>query len=222
MSYTSYQGEILVNPPLKKSDARIAITISNQETSEAAHPFLDAISRGKTKEDLPYYGGLLEFSDDGICILPEERESRPGVAAWLDLLIEHFFIPRGYTLNGEITWEDSEDAGDRGVIYVDNNRVEMVWDAILNAGPSWDRHSYMSEKVKELIQTLLESADEEGCSPDRTVVSAGAVKALQAVVAPDNSGGAQAPPQRYWPHEPLLMEHAISHPLKIGAPNSIE
>jgi hypothetical protein len=140
-------------------------------------PFLDAFeNRGAV---LPPYAGLLEVSDDRTTILPEPEESRGGVDEWLTLLLEHFFVPRGYVLSGIISWLASDDAADRGEINVEGDKLEVVRDRIENPGPSWGRAVYMSEKVKALIQSLVESASSEGCSPDLTVVSAADLKALQ-------------------------------------------
>jgi len=46
--------------------------------------------------------------------------------AWLEYLINHFFEPLGYVLNGEITWE-GEDSDDFGTIHVEDNVVEMQY-----------------------------------------------------------------------------------------------
>lgn len=44
--------------------------------------------------------------------------------AWLDYLIEHFFEPLGYVLNGDIEWQ-GEERDDYGTIHVVDNFVEM-------------------------------------------------------------------------------------------------
>lgn len=41
---------------------------------------------------------------------------------WLEYLINHFFIPWGYTLNGKIYWQ-GEESTDLGVIIVDHNQI---------------------------------------------------------------------------------------------------
>lgn len=46
---------------------------------------------------------------------------------WLEYLINKFFEPEGYILNGTIEFE-GEDSGDRGYIKVTNNIVEQVYD----------------------------------------------------------------------------------------------
>lgn len=42
---------------------------------------------------------------------------------WLEYLIKEFLAPKGYVLNGEVTWE-GEESGDLGKIIVKNNVVK--------------------------------------------------------------------------------------------------
>lgn len=87
------------------------------------------------------------------------------------LLIEHFFAPLGYLLNGEVSW-DADDVNDRGTIFVKDNLIEDIDDVIVNAGPSWSLDHYADARLKQVIQDLVDSADDAGCSEDLTVVSA--------------------------------------------------
>ncbi len=187
-----YHGELNVTPALTESDAEILTAIINGKTSDDAQPILDAISLQEDTE-IPDYDGQLEVSEDGSTILPEDRETCGGVSTLLGLLLTHFFIPRGYALSGQIAWSANDDSTDRGVIYIDGAKLEVVKDTIENSGPSWKPVVYMSEKVEELIQSLVESASNEGCSPDLAVVSAADLKALQAAcVAASNEAAAVA------------------------------
>ena len=43
---------------------------------------------------------------------------------WLDYLIDNFFEPLGYVLNGDIEWQ-GEASDDFGIIHVENNFVDM-------------------------------------------------------------------------------------------------
>lgn len=45
---------------------------------------------------------------------------------WLEYLIDNFFEPLGYKLNGDIEWQ-GEDRDDRGTIHVDNNWIDMQY-----------------------------------------------------------------------------------------------
>ena len=51
---------------------------------------------------------------------------------WLDYLIENFFEPLGYVLNGDIEWQ-GEESDDFGVIHVVDNFVEMQYRIRVNS-----------------------------------------------------------------------------------------
>jgi len=170
-----YHGEISITPPLSEDHAAIVLAVSNQEKTDEARAVFDAIA-ASTEPDLPAYGGLFSLSDDRALIEPEEDESRHGLRLCLRLLIEHFFKPPGYVLNGEISW-DGDEPDDRGWIFVKDNQIEAVDDLIVNAGPSWSPEHYADPDLKEKIQGLVDSADSEGCSADLTVVSAASLDA---------------------------------------------
>ncbi len=108
-------------------------------------------------------------------VSPGAEESSHGLGLWLGLLIDHFFAPRGYVLEGEVSWKAASSTSDRGTIYVKNNRVEAIDDVILNPGPSWKQTAFADAESKETIQALIDSADDTGCTADLTVVSSAAV-----------------------------------------------
>jgi hypothetical protein len=60
--------------------------------------------------DLPYSCGLFEVSEDRSRLVPEEGESRHGLAIWVALLVKHFLEPSGHVLNGEVSWS-ADDSG---------------------------------------------------------------------------------------------------------------
>jgi hypothetical protein len=172
-----YNGEIAVTPALTESDAAVLRAAANREDTEETRAIFKAIA-ASPEPDLPYHAGLLEVSEDREYILPEQDESRHGFRMWLILLIEHYLAPRGYVLNGEVTWE-SEDRDDCGTIFVKDNQVEAVDDLIFNAGPSWAPNHFADDPLKQAIRDLLESADNTGCSPDLTVVAAANLEAVR-------------------------------------------
>lgn len=172
-----YRGEISVTPPLTEEHAATLMALSKLEPSAYTDPIFAAIA-SSPEPDLPGYGGLLDVSGDGSRIVPEEDESRHGVRLWLRLMIEHFLGPLGYVLEGEIEWT-ADDLDDRGCIFVRGNRVEAMDDLIVNPGPSWSPNHYVDENLKGLLRDLVDSADDTGCSPDLTVVSAKEVEALR-------------------------------------------
>ena len=165
-----YNGAVTVAPALTEADATVLRAAANREDTEKTRAIFAAIA-ASPEPDLPGYTGLLDVSEDRGCILPEEDESRHGFRRWLKLLIDHYLTPRGYVLNGEVTWE-GEDRDDSGTIFVKDNQVEAVEDVILNAGPSWAPNHFADDHLKEAIRELLDSADNTGCSPDLTVVAA--------------------------------------------------
>jgi hypothetical protein len=99
------------------------------------------------------------------------------------LLIAFFYIrtlmaPRGYVLNGEVTWE-GEDRDDCGTIFVKDDQVEAVEDLIIKAGPSWAPNHFADDLLKQAIGELLDSADNTGCSPELTVVAATGLESVR-------------------------------------------
>jgi hypothetical protein len=176
-----YRGEIEINPPLTEEHAALVLAFSKGERSTQTEAIYDAIANS-SEPDLPGYADLFELSEDRTLLLPEAGESRHGLRLWLALLIEHVLEPLSYTLNGDVEWT-SDDADDRGSIYVKNNIVEMVDDVIFNPGPSWAPEHYVDERLKMVLQGLSDSADDTGCSPDLTVVSAAAVATIRTVLA---------------------------------------
>jgi len=171
-----YTGEVSVAPPLSEEHTAAVMALSKFERTDTTNPILAAIA-ASAEPDLPGYGGLLEVAGEGSLIVPEEGESRHGVRLWLRLLIEHFLGSLGYVLEGVIEWA-GDDPEDRGCIFVSNNLVEAVDDLIVNAGPSWSPSHYIDDGLKATLRVLVDSADNTGCSPDLTVVSAKEVEAL--------------------------------------------
>ena len=165
-----YNGEVTVTPALTEADAAVLRAAANREDTEETRAIFAAIA-ASPEPDLPGYAGLLEVSEDRECIIPEQDESRHGFRLWLKLLIDHYLAPRGYVLNGEVTWE-GEDRDDSGTIFVKDNQVEAVEDLIFNGGPSWAPNHFADDHLKEAIRELLGSADNTGCSSDLTVVAA--------------------------------------------------
>lgn len=111
----------------------------------------------------------------------KRTESRHGVGLWLRLLIDYVFVPLGYTLSGEITWE-GEDRDDAGTIFVKENDLEIVDDLIFNAGPSWAPNHFVDETLKNELRRLLDSADSTGCTSDLAVVESAPVETIRSLL----------------------------------------
>jgi hypothetical protein len=176
-----YNGEIAVTPALTESDAAILRAVTNLERTDDTNAFFAAVA-ASPEPDLPYHAGLLEISEDREFIVPEEDESRHGFRLWLKLVIEHYLAPRGYVLNGEVTWE-GEDRDDSGTIFVKDNQIEAVDDLIFNAGPSWAANHFADDQLKQAIRDLLESEDNTGCTDALTVVEARHVETVRSLLS---------------------------------------
>lgn len=172
-----YRGEIIISPPLTEEHAAVVLAFSRKEYNELTKPIFAKIA-ASPGEDLPAYMDVFDISEGRTTILPDEDESTHGLRLCLMLLIEHFLAPLGYLLNGEVSW-DADDVNDRGSIFVRDNLIEDVDDEIVNAGPSWSPDHYSDPRLKQVIQDLVDSADNAGCSEDLTVVSAKYVEYLR-------------------------------------------
>src|SRR6266851_10159320 len=102
-----YSGAIEVQPPLSDAHAKPVEAFVNLEGSEDLRPTLEAI-KSSEEPDLPYHGGQMYISEDRSKIEACQGEQRHGLRLWLVPLVKHFFIPQGYTLNGEISWDASD------------------------------------------------------------------------------------------------------------------
>jgi hypothetical protein len=180
MGYSVYYcGDINVEPSLTEEDTATFLEIVNNQRNDRTKEFFDRVA-ASPERDIPYSLGLLELSEDRSQILPETDESRAGAGTWLQLVVEHFLAPKGYSVEGEITWNGDE-AEDRGCIYAQGQEVEVVDDRIENPGPSWSPAAYASPGLKEIIGKLIVSADNTGCSPDLFVVATADIEALKAM-----------------------------------------
>lgn len=59
-------------------------------------------------------------ADGEQCLAWDGSEKFYNYDLWLKYLIQHFFIPTGHVLNGQIVWQ-GEDKDDYGIIHVTNN-----------------------------------------------------------------------------------------------------
>lgn len=176
-----YNGLINITPTLSATHAHFVEDIVNFRETEETRPIFSAI-KSSEEPDLPAYGGQFYVSEDGTTLYPEDEESRHGLRLWLVLLLRHFFVPNGYTLNGEISFETSEDVEDRGTIHIRDNELETTEVVLFDPGPSWSPNHYADQVLKEAIQALLDSADATGCSEDLTVVASPELERVRELV----------------------------------------
>ena len=172
-----YRGEITISPPLTEEHAAVVATFARKECNQLTKPIFARIA-ASPGPDLPAYWDLFDISEDRATILPDEDESSHGLRLCLMLLVEHYLAPLGYVLNGEVSW-DADDVNDRGCIFVKDNLIEDVDDVIVNAGPTWSPDHYADTRLKQVLQDLVDSADDAGCTEDLTVVSAKYVEYLR-------------------------------------------
>ena len=62
-------------------------------------------------------------TEDGCGIEWNGCEKFYNYTEWLQYIIDHFLSPWGYVLTGEVSWQ-GEEASDRGIIAVNNGKVE--------------------------------------------------------------------------------------------------
>jgi len=66
---------------------------------------------------------------------------------WLDYLIENFFEPLGYVLNGDIEWE-GEDDDDCGIIHVEDNFISTEFGVHVHSMSQIDTDDMIKELLK--------------------------------------------------------------------------
>src|ERR1035438_1132857 len=94
MGYSvSYCGDINVEPSLTEEDAATFLEIVNDKRTDRTKDFFDRVT-ASPEAQIPYSVGLLELSEDRSQILPETDESRAGAGTWLQLVVEHFLVPK--------------------------------------------------------------------------------------------------------------------------------
>lgn len=78
--------------------------------------------RHEESENFPSYYCQWRGSEDGTELEWDQGEKFYSYVEWVSYLIDHFFKPNGYTLEGEVRWQ-GEDTDDSGMIIVKANRV---------------------------------------------------------------------------------------------------
>lgn len=148
-----YNGRIDIAPPLTVDDACLFQTIINPERQDKNIFNTDTSAetiRKAIEDENEYLSSFpLDLKDDLATLEDTGNEERPGCAEWLTSLIQHFFAPRGYVLDGDISW-GGDNIDDRGTIYIHANQLEAVDDEIDNPGPSWERAAVQHLSVQHL------------------------------------------------------------------------
>lgn len=176
-----YSGEIKITPALKAEDRAVLQAMIDRTPNREMAPEAASIVEEIENEFSPYYAFPMDLCDDNETLEALDEEEREGMCDWLRGFIKYFFQPRGYSLEGSVTYS-GDSSGDHGEIYVKSNEVESVEDVEVNEGPSWAPKPFVSHLVCELIQSVVDSADSTGCDGDLTVCSKSAVETLAALV----------------------------------------
>lgn len=112
MGYTTdFDGRLELNKPLTVPDSN-----KLQEWSEERH---------EESEGFPSYYCQWVPSKDGLGIEWDGGEKFYEYIKWLEYIIEHFLVPKGYVLNGVIRYQ-GEEIGDVGRIEVTDNTVKDI------------------------------------------------------------------------------------------------
>jgi hypothetical protein len=110
MGYTTnFDGELTIDRQLTLDDYLWLQTFAAERHEEAKFP--------------SHYCQWIP-GENGKVLVWDEGEKFYNYVEWLAWLIENFFKPKGYVLNGEITWE-GEEQGDIGKIIVTNNKLDV-------------------------------------------------------------------------------------------------
>jgi hypothetical protein len=111
MGYTTkFIGRFIFNKQLSLNDYKELEEIASKDWRD-----------DKTK---PGYHCQWTPSEDGMGLEWDQNEKFYDYIEWLQWLIDNFFFPKGYRLNGEVRW-DGEEIGDIGKIIVRDNKVEV-------------------------------------------------------------------------------------------------
>lgn len=98
-------------------------------------------NQNKPPQGQPFLWCFWRLDEDGVTFRYVDQEYELYYcSAWLTYLIDHFFLPWGYTLNGSMFWQ-GDDVKDRGVIEVKNNQLEhRLFQVPGESRPVWPDH----------------------------------------------------------------------------------
>jgi len=107
----------------------------------------------RDKDYSPEYGYYCQWipTEDGRGLCWDDREKFYNYVEWLQYLIVNFFIPTGYTISGEVTYQ-GEDTGDCGVIKIENHKVIQV------------KYTPQDSSIEGLVRKGIEESEDE---PDK-------------------------------------------------------
>jgi hypothetical protein len=113
--YTNFWGHFTITPSLDSTAfAELRARLGADWSKPAA---LEDRSR-------PIYACHWEPAASGARLCWDGTENFRDYDVWLRHLIEHFFAPRGYTLDGDVRYS-GEETDDEGVLRITRNRVTL-------------------------------------------------------------------------------------------------
>ena len=86
--------------------------------------FDDLMDFNLTPKIIPSLWCDFEITDKGEKILFVDGKNY-GYVKWINFLIENFFFPAGYILNGEVEYQ-GENEDDKGKIVCENNKIDVI------------------------------------------------------------------------------------------------
>ena len=113
--YTDFWGHFTISPPL--DGTALAELRARLDTDWMKPATSDDRSR-------PVYACHWKPAANGVRLCWDGAENFRDYEVWLRYLIEHFFAPRGHTLDGEVRYS-GEDGDDEGLLRITRNRVTM-------------------------------------------------------------------------------------------------
>lgn len=118
MGYTtSFEGSLQISPPLTLEHYNLFKTLYDPDNEG------DTFEREQDGRPDSYCDW--EVSEDGDKLRWSGAEKFYYYEEWLKYLLEKFFIPNGYSLDGMMYW-DGEERGDYGKIVVEANTVSFL------------------------------------------------------------------------------------------------
>ena len=95
-----------------------------------------------------------EILEDRQTIIWDGGEKFYEYIAWIEYIIDRILKPRGYTVNGEVTWQ-GEESTDAGIISITNNHVEV------KGRVSFYLNDKDAARVNKLVKDYLENSLKE-------------------------------------------------------------
>jgi hypothetical protein len=87
------------------------------------------------------------IGDNNDELMWDEGEKFYDYVEWLEYMIDNFFAPLGYVLNGDISWE-GEESDDVGVIHVEDNIVDVEYGVHVHSMSAIDTDDMIKELEK--------------------------------------------------------------------------